>query len=125
MLTQTIYNQKDDVFFTSANDFTSAEWIEQELQQSPDISQIAVFLEAGQNVSAVIFSKIDPGTEQTSKINAAISSINASLPEYSRIQKWVYAKLPFMVKYHQITCSGSLCRNQIYNDYQLALSGTN
>lgn len=125
MLTETIYNQKSDVFFTSDNDFTSAEWIEQQLQLNSEISQVAVFLEAGQSVSAVIFSKINPGLEQTQKINAAINSMNASLPEYARIQKWVYATLPFMIKYHQVTYSGRLCRNQIYNDYHLALSAIN
>ena len=125
MLTENIYNQKNDVFFTSDNDFTSAEWIEQQLKLTREVSQIAVFLEAGHSVSAVIFSKINPGSEQTQKINAAINSINVSLPEYARIQKWVYAPLPFMVKYHQLTYAGRVCRNQIYNDYHLALSAIN
>ena len=113
MLTQNLYNQKNDVFYTSTDNFISAEWIEQHLQTTDEISQIAVFLDAEQGVCAVIFSSINPSHEQTQKINAAINLINTSLPEYARIHKWVYAKLPFLVRYQQITCSGRLCFHRL------------
>lgn len=125
MLTQNLYNQKNNVFYPSTDHSTSAEWIEQQLQANDEISQIAVFLDAEQGVCAVIFASIHPSLEQTQKINDAINAINASLPEYVRIRKWVYAKLPFMIKYQQVTCSGTLCRDQIYHDYQVALTATN
>ena len=125
MLTQNLYNQKNDVFYTSTNHSTSAEWIEQHLQATEEIVQIAVFLDVEQGVCAVIFSSINPSLEQTQKINAAINSTNTSLPEYARIHKWVYAKLPFLIRYQQITCSGRLCRDQIYQDYQGALLAKN
>ena len=122
-LTLTHTNLFDDLShrFTESTITITADFLEQQLLLTPEICQIAVLMHHQPRVCAVIFSHINPRPRHTRKINASIKSLNKKLPENLRIKQWIYADFPFLIKNHQMACSGRLCKDQIYHDYRYSL----
>ena len=106
-----IHGRKRNVFITSYGRNVSPEWPESLLISHPAIAQAAVFGEARPFATAVIMA-YDP-----SRIESAISEVNAGLPDYARIGAYVLATHPFGQSNGQLTGNGRLKRDAIGHAY--------
>lgn len=109
-----ITGRKKNIFITSFGRNVSPEWVERELKISPYIAQAALFGEAKPCNVAVIVPRQRASAEQ---IDAAISAINALLPDYARIARWISADAPFSTQNHQLTSNGRNRRDVILQHY--------
>lgn len=110
-----ITGRKKNIFITSFGRNVSPEWVERELKVSPFIAQAALFGEAKPWNVAVIVPRYSAADEQ---INAAITALNAALPDYARIRHWIRADAPFSMQNLQLTANGRNRRDVILQHYQ-------
>lgn len=106
--------RKKSMFITAYGRNIAPEWVERELVLQPAIHQAAIFGEGRPWNTALIVAAAD-ATE--AMVEAAIETVNQSLPDYARISKWLYAEQPFTVKNHLLTASGRLRRDAILAHY--------
>ncbi len=92
----------------------SPEWIESELLAYPDIAQAAVFGDEASDIIAVLVSAtaITP-----TRLSAAIDTINADLPDYARINRYIVVPSPFSIERGELTTAGALVRSAIAQRY--------
>ena len=95
----------------------SPEWIERELTVAPAIAQAAVFGDGQASLSAVIGS-----AASDEEIDAAIAAVNAMLPDYARITRWLRAEPSFSVANQQLTANGRPRRAAILAAYGARLA---
>lgn len=109
-----ITGRKKNMFITAFGRNVSPDWIESELIVEPAIKQVAVFGEGrAWNVALVV-----AGNNTTKKqINTAIEKVNENLPDYARIKTWLAATEDFSLENMQLTATGRLRRNQIWQTY--------
>lgn len=106
-----ISGRKRDVFITSFGRNVSPAWVESCLVQRPEIAQAAVFGEARPwNVALIVAAA---GVDE-SGIEAAIRAVNATLPDYARVARWLHADAPFGVANRQLTPNGRLRRDTVW-----------
>ena len=110
-----ITGRKKNIFITSFGRNVSPEWVERELKISPYIAQAALFGEAKPWNVAVIVPRQGTSAEQ---IENAINTINAQLPDYARVGRWISADAPFCTKNQQLTSNGRNRRDVILQHYQ-------
>lgn len=110
-----ITGRKKNIFITSFGRNVSPEWVERELKISPYIAQAALFGEAKPWNVAVIVPRQGASAQQ---IEEAINSINAKLPDYARIGRWIDADAPFSTSNQQLTSNGRNRRDVILQHYQ-------
>lgn len=106
--------RKKNMFITAFGRNVSPEWVERELVLEPVIQQAAVFGEGRPwNVALIV-----PTANRTdSDINKAIEKVNKILPDYARIKTWIAATEPFQFANQQLTATGRLRRNSIWQQY--------
>lgn len=104
--------RKKNLFVTAFGRNVSPEWVERELARSPLIAQSVVFGEARPFNAAVI---VSPAAD--AQIDAALQQINAGLPDYARVARWVRADAPFAPDNHQLTANGRPRREAIRAAY--------
>lgn len=109
-----INGRKKNIFITSFGRNVSPEWVESQLAQSPLIAQAALFGEARPWNTAVIVPAAHAGKEE---IDAVINTVNAGLPDYARVRRWVHADAPFSGKNQQLTANFRLRREAIWQAY--------
>lgn len=100
--------RKKNLFVTAFGRNVAPEWVERELCEEPVIAQAAVFGEARPFNAAVIV-----GRGATEQIDAALARVNARLPDYARIARWIAADAPFATDNQQLTANGRLRRERI------------
>lgn len=104
--------RKKNLFVTAFGRNVSPEWVERELGLMPAIAQVAVFGEARPWNAAVIVPR-----GPAAAVNAALAEVNAQLPDYARVQRWVVAHEPFTPANDQLTANGRLRRARIAERY--------
>ena len=110
-----INGRKKNVFITSFGRNVSPEWVERELQMSPYIAQVALFGEARPwNVAIIVLRQAVSATQ----LEETLQTINANLPDYARIKRWIVADAPFSVENQQLTSNGRNRRDHIWQHYQ-------
>lgn len=110
-----ITGRRKNIFITSFGRNVSPEWVERELKISPCIAQAALFGEARPWNVAIIVPRQGVSAKQ---IDAAVSAINAHLPDYARIGRWIGADAPFSTQNQQLTSNGRNRRDVILQHYQ-------
>ncbi|MGQ3058276.1 MAG: AMP-binding protein, partial [Nevskia sp.] len=95
----------------------SPEWIERELTVAAAIPQAAVFGDGQPSLSAVIAS-----TASDAAIDAALAAVNALLPDYARVRRWLRADAPFSTANQQLTANGRPRRAAIVAAYGARLT---
>jgi long-chain acyl-CoA synthetase len=108
-----------NVYITSFGRNVSPEWIEAELAKQPSIAQVAVFGEARPWSTAVVVPV--PGARR-SDIQAEITAVNTTLPDYARVGDWITAREPFSPDNQQLTSNGRNRREAIWQAYQAAIN---
>ncbi|MET0091687.1 MAG: AMP-binding protein [Candidatus Thiodiazotropha sp.] len=103
------------VFITAYGRNVSPEWVERELVLEPVIAQAAVYGEARPRNLAVI---VPSGPIHPSDIDAAISRVNETLPDYARVSQWFFAEAPFTPSNGELSGTGRLRRDAIHQHYQ-------
>lgn len=110
-----INGRKKNIFITSFGRNVSPEWVERELKDSALIAQAALFGEAKPwNVAVIVLRQ----AISAAQIQTTIHQINAHLPDYARIHRYLLADEPFSVQNQQLTTSGKNRRDIIFNHYQ-------
>jgi long-subunit acyl-CoA synthetase (AMP-forming) len=104
--------RKKHQFVTAYGRNVAPEWVEAELCAHPAIAQAAVFGEARPFNTAVITPRADEAI-----VEAAIRSVNAGLPDYARVGRWVVARAPFSIDNGHLTGNGRVRRSAIASDY--------
>jgi long-subunit acyl-CoA synthetase (AMP-forming) len=110
-----ITGRKKNIFITSFGRNVSPEWVERELKITPCIAQAALFGEAKPWNVAVIVPRLSATDEQ---VEDAIQTLNARLPDYARISRWLRADAPFSTQNQQLTSNGRNRRDVILQHYQ-------
>ena len=104
--------RKKNLFVTAYGRNVAPEWVERELCLMPAILQAAIFGEARPfNVAVIVSRAPDP------QVEAALSAVNAALPDYARVTAWLRADAPFSVANSQLTPNGRLRRAAILAAY--------
>lgn len=119
-----ITGRKKNMFITSFGRNVAPEWVERELTMMPSIAQAALFGEARPWNVAVIVPRTDANgnVPQIEDIQQAIDEVNHQLPDYARVQRWVFAQAPFTVQNGQLTANGRLKRETIWQQYATILN---
>lgn len=89
------------------------EWIEAELRGHPLVAQAAVLGDGRPALDAVVYCE-QPDVEG---VRAHIAHVNASLPDYARIDRWRFAEEPFSWSNGQMTRGGEPERGEIAHTY--------
>ena len=92
----------------------SPEWVESELLSYSCIDQAAVFGEDEAGIAAVIV-PADPAL--SARIETAVQQVNATLPDYARIGRYVIAESPFHTDTGELTPNGVPAREIIGKKY--------
>ena len=61
-----------------------------------------------------------PGSPDTA-IEEAVDRVNATLPEYARVRRWLRAEAPFSFAGGELTANGRLPRDQLARRYGAAV----
>lgn len=107
-----VTGRKKNIFITSFGRNVAPEWVEQELVLSPLMAQAFVYGEARPWNVAVLVTDADDAT-----VWAAINAVNGRLPDYARIGGWIRAAAPFTVANGQLTATGRLRRQPLWQSY--------
>jgi long-chain acyl-CoA synthetase len=110
-----INGRKKNIFITSFGRNVSPEWVERELTSCDEILQACLFGEAKPWNTAIIVPSEDATFAQ---IEATITNINTTLPDYARVTEWLPAFAPFSIQNQQLTANGRLKRDIIWKAYQ-------
>jgi long-subunit acyl-CoA synthetase (AMP-forming) len=109
-----IEGRKKDFFVTSYGRNVSPEWIESALTAEPEIAQAWVSGEARPWIAAVVTPR--NGTPDH-VVNAAIGRVNAALPDYARVERWIRSHEPFSARGGELTGNGRLRRHALGKRY--------
>ncbi|MGH8617309.1 MAG: AMP-binding protein [Burkholderiales bacterium] len=110
--------RKNSLFITAFGRNVSPEWVEAELCAMPAIAQAAVFGEAKPWNAAVI---VPRGAADDATIGGAVAAVNAALPDYARVTRWVRAPAPFSLQSGELTENGRLRRAQVQARHRASL----
>ncbi len=114
-----IVGRKKHVLVTSYGRNVSPEWPEARLATHPGILQAAVFGDARPFLSAVI---VAASVVDDAQIDAHVAAVNADLPDYARILKWIRASEVFTARNGMATANGRLFRQAIQDRYRVELA---
>lgn len=110
-----LQGRRRHIFITAFGRNVSPEWVERELVLEPAIAQAALFGEARPWNCAVILAQ--PGVDSAA-VEAAIQRVNHLLPDYARIAQWLPADAPFGLENGQLSGTGRLRREVIFQYYR-------
>jgi len=114
-----ITGRKKNMFITAYGRNVAPEWVERELCLQRAIAQAAVFGEGRPWNAAVIVPR--PGADAAA-VAAALQEVNAGLPDYARLLRWLPASQPFTPANGQLTPNGRLRRAAIWSQYGEAVA---
>lgn len=104
-----IQGRRRNCFITAFGRNVSPEWVESELTAEPDIAMAAVFGEALASNVAVLVTRHD----DAAAIAAAVSRVNARLPDYARIGAWHATDATSFRARHCVTANGRIRRDTV------------
>ena len=107
--------RKRNMFITANGRNVAPEWVESELVLDPVIAQAVLFGEAKPFNVAVLLP--EPGADPC-QVDAAVSRINESLPDYARISYWLQADEPFSPLNGELSGTGRVKRHNVFARYQ-------
>ncbi|WOB25514.1 MULTISPECIES: AMP-binding protein [Xanthomonas] len=111
-----ITGRRKHVFITAFGRNVSPEWVESELLQHPLLAQAVVWGEAQADNVAVLWPR-RPDTNDAA-IARALAEVNAGLPDYARVARFVRADAPFSAHDGLLTANGRPRRDAILARYQ-------
>lgn len=114
-----ITGRRKHVFITSFGRNVSPEWVESELLQHPLLAQAVVWGEAQADNVAVLWPRRADADDAA--ILAALAEVNAGLPDYARVARYVRAEAPFSAHDGLLTANGRPRREAILARYQSAV----
>jgi long-subunit acyl-CoA synthetase (AMP-forming) len=109
--------RKKDMFVTAYGRNVAPEWVERELGLMPAIAQAAVFGEARPFNCAVLVTAAGDA-----EVDAALAQVNAALPDYARVSRWIRADGAFSTQNDQLTPNGRLRRKRVEAVYGARLA---
>ena len=110
--------RKKNMFVTAFGRNVAPEWVERELCLHPAIAQAAMFGEARPWNAAIVVPRTGVRPEA---VEAAIATVNASLPDYARVGRWLPAREAFTPANGQLTPNGRLRRASILAQYSATI----
>ncbi|WP_164073092.1 AMP-binding protein [Stenotrophomonas maltophilia] len=113
-----VTGRRKNVFITAFGRNVSPEWVESELLSHPAIAQALVWGEARADNVAVLVPRFPQ--QGTQALEAALAAINAGLPDYARIARYVLAT-PFTAQSGLLTANGRPRREAILAHYQAGI----
>ncbi|MCL1527109.1 AMP-binding protein [Xanthomonas nasturtii] len=114
-----ITGRRKHVFITAFGRNVSPEWVESELLQHPLLAQAVVWGEAQADNVAVLWPR-RPDSDDAA-IAKALAEVNAGLPDYARVARFVRADAPFSALQGLLTANGRPRRDAILARYQSAV----
>lgn len=115
-----IQGRKKNVLITAFGRNVSPEWVETALRGEPMLAQAVVFGEAQPTLSAVLW-PVQPEVPDAA-LQAAVDRVNAGLPDYARVQRWVQARAAFGPATGLATANGRPQRAAIWRAHADALA---
>ncbi len=114
-----LHGRKKHQFVTAYGRNVNPEWVEAELVQQAPIAQAWLHGEAlAQNVAVLVPRRADLADAH---LQAAVERVNAGLPDYARVHRWLRAEAPFGAGNGLATANGRLRRNALLQHYQSAI----
>lgn len=114
-----LQGRKKHVLITAYGRNVSPEWVEAALCAEPLIAQAVVFGEAQPALSAVLW---PAGTDVSdTALQVAVDNVNAALPDYACVQRWVRARAPFDAGSGMATGNGRPQRTAVWQQHANAL----
>ncbi len=110
-----ISGRKKNLIVSSFGRNISPEWVESEIQQAPQIAQVAIFGDAKPWLSAVVTPHKNSTKEEVEQV---IQDCNQRLPDYAQIKSWLVGVQAFTAENKQLTENGRLRRETIFEQYQ-------
>jgi long-chain acyl-CoA synthetase len=107
-----IHGRKKHLLITTFGRNVSPEWVETALCSSKAIVQAVVFGDAEPALSAVLW-PVQSSTPDA-VLQSAVDAINAGLPDYARVQRWVRARAAFAPESGLATANGRPQRAAIW-----------
>ncbi|UXA54323.1 AMP-binding protein [Xanthomonas prunicola] len=114
-----ITGRRKHVFITAFGRNVSPEWVESELLQHPLLAQAVVWGEAQADNVAVLWPR-RPDSDDAA-LAKALAEVNAGLPDYARVARFVRADAPFSAREGLLTANGRPRRDAILARYQSAV----
>ena len=113
-----LHGRKKHMFVTAYGRNVNPEWVEAELAQQAPIAQAWLHGEARAENVAVLVPR--DAAVSDAQIEAAVREVNARLPDYARVHRWVRAREPFTAANGLATANGRLRRAALLETYPLA-----
>ncbi len=114
-----LHGRKKHQFVTAYGRNVNPEWVEAELIQQAPIAQAWLHGEAlPQNVAVLVPRRADCSDAE---LQAAVSQVNAGLPDYARVHRWLRASEPFRADNGLATANGRLRRPALLSRYRTTL----
>jgi long-subunit acyl-CoA synthetase (AMP-forming) len=113
-----LHGRKKHQFVTAYGRNVNPEWVEAELVQQLPIAQAWLHGEALPANVAVI---VPRGAANDVQLQAAIDRVNAGLPDYARVHRWLRAEQPFSEASGLATANGRLRRAALFQHYRRAI----
>jgi len=106
-------------FITAYGRNVNPEWVEAELVQQAPIAQAWLYGEAlPENLAVLVPRRPDCSDDE---LNSAVQDVNAGLPDYAQVHRWIRAEQPFTAANGLATANGRLCRTALIEHYRSAL----
>lgn len=111
-----ITGRRRNVFITAFGRNVSPEWVESELLAHPEIAQAVVWGEArADNIALIVPRRADIGQTQ---LQRALAQVNAGLPDYAQVARYVRIATPFSTADGLLTANGRPRRDAILARFQ-------
>ena len=114
-----VTGRRKHVFITAFGRNVSPEWVESELLAHPAIGQAVVHGE-GQADNVAVLVPRRPDLDDM-RLARALAEVNAGLPDYARVARFVRAAAPFTATDGLLTANGRPRRAAILSRYQAAI----
>ncbi len=111
-----VTGRKKNVLVSSFGRNISPEWVESEFMKFPWLAQCVVLGDALPFCSAIFMPK-DPQFNED-QMCCFVDQVNADLPDYARIRRWIMMREPFTIENGLLSVNGQVRRDQIAVRYQ-------
>jgi long-chain acyl-CoA synthetase len=115
-----LHGRKKHQFITAYGRNVNPEWVEAELVQQLPIAQAWLHGEALPANVAVLVPRF--ANTPDAQLQAAVDTVNRSLPDYARVHHWLRAEAPFSASNDLATANGRLRRAALFDHYQAAIT---
>lgn len=115
-----LHGRKKHQFVTAFGRNVNPEWVEAELVQQAAIAQAWLH---GEALPANVAVLVPRNAASDAALQAAVEAVNATLPDYARIHRWLRATHPFSEASGLATGNGRLRRAALFEHYRQAIAG--